>query len=106
LNTLTGAATDIGPTGLSGDGIDGLVSEGGVLYAGYAPSGGALPGSIYTLNTTSGAATFLSTQSAAIGLVYGLVPIVPEPSTWTMFGVAFLAFAAFRPRLKRRLARS
>jgi hypothetical protein len=105
LNTLTGAATDIGSTGLSGDGIDGLVSEGGVLYAGYASSGSIPPGSIYTIDTTSGAATFLSTQSPTIGLVYGLAPIVPEPSTWAMFGVTFLAFAAFRPRLKRRLAR-
>ena len=106
LNTLTGAATDIGPTGLFGDGIDGLVSEGGVLYAGYAASGSAPPGSIYTIDTTSGAATFLATQSSTIGLVYGLAPIVPEPSTWTMFGLAFLALAAFRPRLMRRLARA
>jgi hypothetical protein len=44
--------------------------------------------SIYTIDTTSGAATFLAAQSSAIGLVYGLAPIVPEPSTWTMFGLA------------------
>ncbi len=105
LNTLTGAATDIGPTGLSGFGIDGLVFEHGVLYGGYSPST-TLPDSIYTIDTTSGAATFLSTQSAAIGLVYGLAPIVPEPSTWTMFGLAFLAFAAFRQRLTRRRAKA
>ena len=106
LNTLTGAATDIGPTGLSGDGVDGLVSEGGVLYAGYAPIGGILPGSIYTIDTMSGAATFLAAQSSTIGLVYGLAPIVPEPSTWTMFGLALLTFAAFRHRPIQRLARS
>jgi hypothetical protein len=99
LNTLTGAATDIGPTGLAGDGIDGLISVGGILYAGYAPLDGAIPGLIYTINTTSGAAKYLASQEASIGLVYGFAPIVPEPSTWTMFILALLTFGAFRPRL-------
>ena len=54
----------------------------------------------------SGAATFLAAQSSTIGLVYGLAPIVPEPSTRTMFGLALLTFAAFRPRLVQRLAKS
>jgi hypothetical protein len=61
---------------------------------------------IYTIDTTTGAATYLATQSAAIGTVFGLAPVVPEPSTWTMFGLAFLGFAAFRSRQMRRLARS
>jgi PEP-CTERM motif len=105
LNTLTGAATDIGATGLSGYGIDGLVSEGGVLYGGYEQNG-IIPTSFYTIDTASGAATFLATQDPALGIVYGLAPIVPEPSTLTMFGLALLTFAAFRPRLLQRLTRS
>lgn len=105
LNTLTGAATDIGPDLLSGDGFDGLVVENGILYGGYSPTS-IVPTSFYTIDTASGAATtLLSTQDVAVGVVYGLAPIVPEPSTWTMFGLALLAFAAFRPRLSKGFAR-
>src|SRR5271166_5992601 len=105
LNTLTGAATDIGPDLLSGAGFDGLVGENGVLYGGYSPTS-IVPTSFYTIDVATGAATFLATQNAAVGVVYGLAPIVPEPSTWTMFGLALLTFAAFRPGLRKGLARS
>lgn len=103
LNTLTGAATVVGPDLLSGDGFDGLVVENGVLYGGYSPVS-IVPTSFYTIDTATGAATtFLATQNTAVGVVYGLAPIVPEPSTWTIFGLALLIFAAFRPRHTQKL---
>jgi hypothetical protein len=101
LNTATGAPTLIGPDLLSGDGFDGLVVEGSVLYGGYSPET-IVPGSIYTIDKGTGSPTFLSTQDAGIGIVYGFAPIVvPEPSTVTMCVLALFAFLAFRPRLLR-----
>lgn len=104
LNTLTGAATDIGPTSLTGNGLDGLVSERGVLYSAYSPSITA-SSEIYTLDSTSGAATFVAEQDAAVGVAYGLAPMaVPEPGAYVMFGIAFAALGIFRPPLAQRLA--
>jgi len=98
LNTSTGAATDIGPTSLSGDGIDGLVYEGGILYAGYAATLSIPPTTIYSIDPTTGAATYIATQNPAVGLVYGLAPSIPEPSSLATLGVALLAFGTFRRR--------
>jgi hypothetical protein len=98
LNTLTGAATLIGPDLLSGDGFDGLVFENGILYGGYSPAS-IVPGSIYTIDTASGAATFIAMQDSSIGIVYGFAPSVPEPSTFAMFALALFAFAVFQPGL-------
>lgn len=98
LNTSTGAATDIGSTLLSGDGIDGLVYEDGVLYAGYAGALSNPPSMIYSIDPATGAATYIATQSPAVGLVYGLAPTIPEPSSLATLGVALLAFGTFRRR--------
>ena len=98
LNTSTGAPTDIGPTLLSGDGVDGLVFEDGTLYAGYAAAGSFPPSLIYSLDAGTGAATFIAAQDPAVGLVYGLAPPIPEPSSLAVLGVALSALAALRRR--------
>ncbi len=52
INTTTGAATEIGDTGVGA--IDALVCENGTLYA------ATLTGNLYTLNLTTGQATFVA----------------------------------------------
>ncbi len=102
LNTSTGAPTAIGSTLLPVGGIDGLVFEHGGLYAGYTTDGSP-PGSIYSIDPATGAATFIATQTAATGLVYGLAPApIPEPSSLALLGLAALAFVIRRPKIPAR----
>ena len=81
LNTITGKATNVGDTGLGGAA---MVCEGGKLYAGANQ-----PFQIDTLNTSTGAGTFVSNPSGnpAPGNFWGLAPsilldIVPAKLTF------------------------
>ena len=58
INPLTGAATPIGPTGLTSGGTA-LSTNSSTLYYEYS-------GSLYTLNTTTGAATLIGSNSSAV----------------------------------------
>jgi hypothetical protein len=106
VNTSTGAATLLGSTGAAGIGIDALVTTNGALYAGEVTNT-ALEGTIYTLNSSTGAGTLgpVITPVADGNVPFGLAPIfaVPEPSTWAMMVVGFaglgfagLGFAGWR----------
>ncbi len=75
MNTITGKATNVGDTGLGGAA---MVCEGGKLYAGANQ-----PFQIDTLNTSTGAGTFVSNPSGNPPRVtFG----VSRPrSFWTLF---------------------
>jgi hypothetical protein len=76
VNTATGAAALIGNTGIV---IEAMVFENGTLFA-------ASPSAIYTIDPTTGVATFLSTLSGTDGGVDGLAPLVsPEPPSFFLF---------------------
>jgi hypothetical protein len=74
IDPTTGQATMIGPTGING--VLGLVMADGVLYGitQDAYSNQMVPG-IYTINTSTGAATFVTSVQGGIDAIYGLAPI-------------------------------
>jgi PEP-CTERM motif len=109
VDLATGAATDIGPSG--------VILGGSLKYSGLAFSGNgtllslgsldAASGALYSVNTFNGAATSLS----GTGLPYGSGPIhfgvdgglafapaVPEPETYAMLlaGLGLIGFIAYR----------
>jgi len=69
INTDTGVATEIGNTGVPNLGA--MVFENGMLYAGSGASGTF---SIYTLDPSTGLATFVTTTNS--GAFWGLAPSV------------------------------
>jgi hypothetical protein len=69
INTDTGVATEIGNTGVANLGA--IVFENGALYAGSGASGTF---SIYTLDPSTGLATFVTTTNS--GAFWGLAPSV------------------------------
>ena len=97
LNTTTGAATLIGSNSTSA--VFGPVFTDGQLYAGSCgPTGGCgfAPSaeSIYTLDTTNGAATFVSTVSGTTHIFDGMAPVLtatPEPSYMVLLAIMSLA---------------
>ncbi len=93
LNLTTGAATLIGPYGGSAQ-MGSLVTVGSTLYGADDVSD-----LIDTINTTTGAAT---AGNSSGGSVWGLAPDplstsspspTPEPSSWSLLGVALCALA-------------
>ena len=107
INATTGAATLIGPTGLS-------IFRAGIAYDAstnvlYMNIGGG-PNSLYTLNTTTGAATLVGANGPVAG--FGIDGIAffspaptPEPATMTLMASGFLAAGGFAIR-RRRAAES
>lgn len=80
LNTVTAQATLIGPTGVNG--IASMAYEDGLLYAAVTqPSS-----QIYTLNTSTGAGTLVSTPSGtpSPGNLWGMAPANPPPGSLSL----------------------
>jgi len=75
INTTTGAITEIGDTGVGA--IDALVCENGSLYA------ATLTGNLYTLNLTTGQATFVAATEERL---YGMAYLLYETLTVTTAG--------------------
>jgi hypothetical protein len=104
VNTTTGAFTDIGPTGVTGtesySGFDGLVYQNGVLYGDFSNFDGSAD-TLYSINTSTGAASFIATVTGATGYSEGLAQ-TPEPgnlglSAFTL-AVLLVGSAAYRRR--------
>ena len=81
VNVTTGAAASIGNTG--GDGVGAILFENGTLYGGSNTNGVSLADSVYTLNPSTGAGTFVANESGGATQFDGLAPVtaatVPEP---------------------------
>lgn len=84
LNTVTAQATLIGPTGVNG--IGSMVYEDGLLYAGVTQPSSR----IYTLNTSTGMGTLVSTPSGnpAPGNLWGMTPANPPPGSLSLVTTA------------------
>jgi hypothetical protein len=92
LSLTDGAASLVGATGAAGAGFGGLVSESGTLYGGQYQS----PTAVDTLNTSTGAATFVSDLSGTTGSFAGLAPVpvttpTPEPGHVSLLLLGLLA---------------
>jgi len=103
VNPNTGAIATLGPVGIETIGGSGYI--GGVLYGySFLPVDDGMGGfllasdSIYTLNTSTGAATFLTTYDAQGLPIYGAIG-TPEPgAVWVLgLGTACLAFWRRKP---------
>jgi PEP-CTERM motif-containing protein len=96
ISTATGAGTDIGPTGLSGN-YDLASRPGDDVVFGLGSSTYGL----YTYNTGTGATTLVGAYGEDVnlaGLAFLPAGGVPEPATWAMMIVGFggLGFVAYR----------
>jgi hypothetical protein len=94
INTMTGLASYIGTSG--GTDFGALVTAGGTVYASTVVA----PSSIYTFNPATGTSTF--STLAAGDYSFGLAPVVPEPGTVGLLGLAGSLLTAFA--WKRRKA--
>lgn len=103
LNTGTGAATLVGSVG-SGIGIGAMLFQSGTLYGGQNhPSIG-----LDTIDTGTGAATFLFGVNTSSASIDGLAPVppsaVPEPASWlfVITSAAILGLVRHRRLLTRK----
>ncbi|HEX4168248.1 MAG TPA: PEP-CTERM sorting domain-containing protein [Bryobacteraceae bacterium] len=88
INTVTGQASYVGNSGSTDFGA--LVTSRGSLYA----SSVVAPNAIYSFNNSTGAASFIADTNLA-NYAFGLAPIVPEPGTFGLFGIAALLAGVF-----------
>jgi hypothetical protein len=82
VDVATSVTTDIGPTGTSGGtdgGFGGMVFEDGTLYGVYVPNVNGTGDAIYTIDPSTGAATFVAAVTGETGDVNGLAPATPTP---------------------------
>lgn len=98
INETTGASSAIGLTGIND--IAGSAFDDGTLYGFISPffDASTIP-SIYTIDTSTGAATFDAVLDPTLGDVFGSTP-VPEPITISLFGAALAGAVAMRRRKK------
>jgi hypothetical protein len=95
VNTTNGAISEIGLTGIPVGDLYNLLSIGGVLYASVQESS---QGKIYTINTSTGAATFdFNTTDVVISGVAD-TGATPEPGTT---GLALIGLACCCLMLRR-----
>lgn len=94
INTSTGAASYVGVS--SGTDFGALVDVSGTVYGASVVS----PNEIYTFNPSTGTSAFVSASMAG-DYAYGLAPIVPEPATFGLLGLAGSLFGAYAWRRKR-----
>ena len=88
VNTANGSISEIGLTGIPAGDFYNLFSIGGVLYASLQESS---QGEIYTINTSTGAATFdFNTTDVVISGVADTAGGTPEPATT---GLALIGLA-------------
>jgi hypothetical protein len=98
LNTTNGLATLVGNTGV--DTIGGLVSVYGTLYG----ASDTPPFSVFSLNRSTGAAAHVSDITGASDVTWGLAPIVPEPASFGLMGMAGAALVGASLLRKRKSA--
>jgi hypothetical protein len=84
LNPLTGTATAVGPI-TGADGLSGAGYINNTLYGFSAVIFNETSTNIYTVDTATGAAMFVTPTPATI---FGASALVPEPSTLTLAGLA------------------
>jgi hypothetical protein len=109
LNATTGVYTPIGQTGIEtnlqdGNGWFGIAVSGNTLYGMYDTFDNH--NTLYSLNTTTGAATLIGEVTGAPTQIYGIAPVavpVPEPATCTvaLAAAAGLGVIGLMHRLRR-----
>jgi hypothetical protein len=101
VNIAPSVTTDIGPTGTSGGidgGFGGMVFEDGTLYGVYVPNGDGTGDALYTIDPSTGAATFVAAVTGETGDVDGLAPAsgTPEPDSLYLVIAGLFALLAVR----------
>ena len=61
---------------------------------------GGSPDLLFTIDTTTAAATFIGNTSAGINAIAFAPSIVPEPTTLAIFGIGLVGLAGMRRRRK------
>jgi hypothetical protein len=88
INTTTGVATLVGATGAAGAGFGALITESGTLYGGQYQD----PTAVDTLNTGTGAATFVADLSSSDFGGFAAIPTAtPEPGNVALLLAGLLA---------------
>lgn len=95
VNTATAASTFVGTSGTTQFGA--LVDVSGNIYGTSIVS----PLQIYNFNPTTGISTFTTNYNSG-DYSYGLAPVVPEPGSFMLLGLAGLLVGGYA--LKRKLA--
>lgn len=96
INETTAASSTIGLTGIHD--IVGAGFTDGTLYGYTTPFlvASTIP-SLYTLDTTTGAATFVATLGPTLtGGVFGATTYVPEPGSWVLLLTSVVLLASVR----------
>jgi hypothetical protein len=101
INTVTGAATLVGATGLDVSNLGLAYDSNRLLYLNVADTN-----SLYRLNTTTGAATLVGDNNPAAALhIDGLAYIpepVPEPTSAALLGLGGLGLAGYVSRRRKQ----